>query len=105
MRLEITRKFEQISPHGKLILGIRPEHIDLEFSQSIQPGGSQEAKITSLEPTGAETLVGFKLGNTEILARIDSRKKVKLEEIVNVNIDLNHIHFFDPDTKLNINRL
>ena len=83
-----------MTPHGKLILGIRPEHIDFEFSQSIQSGGSQEAKITSLEPTGAETLVGFKLGNTEILARIDSRKKVKLEEIVNVNIDLNHIHFF-----------
>tara|TARA_Y100001970_G_C14183273_1_gene831044 strand:+ start:804 stop:1898 length:1095 start_codon:yes stop_codon:yes gene_type:complete len=105
MRLEITRKFKQTTPHGNLILGIRPEHIDLEFSQSTQSGGSQIAKITSLEPTGAETLVGFKLGNTEIIARIDSRKKVKLGEIVNVKIDLNHIHFFDPNTELNINRL
>ena len=105
MRLEIESKLEMIVPQGRLILGIRPEHIDLETPYFCESYICQPAKITSLEPTGADTLVGLKLGETEIFARIDSRKKLKLEQIINVNIDPNHIHFFDPKTKLNIKRL
>ncbi|MCI1857193.1 MAG: sn-glycerol-3-phosphate ABC transporter ATP-binding protein UgpC [Sporolactobacillus sp.] len=102
-----------IIPEGKLkilrsknfadrpvILGIRPEDIHDEpvMLKSI-PNGVIHATVRIAELTGAEFILHSQVGHHQFVARVNARTQYHAHEEVNLALNLNKIHFFDPDTQ------
>ncbi len=103
---------------GKVfVLGVRPEDIHDEASFiANSPQTVVKCKVEVLEKLGGETLLYCTLDhdkvedlngkiksiaddNTNLIARVDSRSKTELGQVVDVAIDINHIHMFDKETE------
>ena len=77
---------------GKLSFGIRPENIALQSS----PHTTQAvAKVVLTEPLGAETLVTFKIGSAELVARCSANFKELPGTELPVYLSQAHMHLFD----------
>ncbi|MBB5173264.1 ABC transporter ATP-binding protein [Texcoconibacillus texcoconensis] len=87
----------------ELVLGIRPEDIHDEpvFIEST-PDTSLEALIDVAELMGAESILYSKIGEQDFVARVDSRADVSGGQNIKLALDMNKVHFFDPDTELRI---
>jgi multiple sugar transport system ATP-binding protein len=72
------------------IYGIRPEHLSL--------GGELKVQVSVIEPTGAETQVRGKIGETKINGVFRERVSAKPGEIVAMAPDLKLVHLFDAGT-------
>jgi multiple sugar transport system ATP-binding protein len=77
---------------GQLTFGIRPENISLAPME-----GSVQAPATVVltEPLGAETLVTFKVGNCELVARCAASFHQTPGTALPVYLAQEHMHFFD----------
>ena len=92
--------------NGKtVVMGIRPEDIHTEnaFLDTF-PNAKVEATVTVSELLGAESQLYSKLGETEFVSKVDARDYVKPGTKMIMGFDLNKAHFFDPTTKINLNR-
>ncbi|UOE95463.1 sn-glycerol-3-phosphate ABC transporter ATP-binding protein UgpC [Alkalihalobacillus sp. LMS39] len=87
----------------EIILGIRPEdiHDELVFIES-SPDTKLSAKIDVAELLGAETMLYTTLEGQDIIARVDSRTDVKNGDTIDLALDMNKCHFFDPETEKRI---
>lgn len=90
--------------NGKdLILGIRPEDI---HDEPIFIEASLETKINVTievaELMGAETFLYSSINEQNFIARIDSRTDITNGQNIDLAIDMNKVHFFDPKTELRI---
>jgi multiple sugar transport system ATP-binding protein len=76
-----------------LTFGVRPENVRLV------PAGAADvtlpAQVVLLEPLGAETLVTFKLGQAELVARCPAAFRDKPGQVVTVHLDPAELHLFD----------
>jgi multiple sugar transport system ATP-binding protein len=72
-------------------MGVRPEHIQ------VSPSGIP-ATVAVIEPTGSETMVIVNLDGVELTCLFRERVAARPGEILNINVDPNHIHLFDPRT-------
>ncbi|MCB1432189.1 MAG: sn-glycerol-3-phosphate ABC transporter ATP-binding protein UgpC [Alphaproteobacteria bacterium] len=72
------------------VYGIRPEHLHL--------GGDLQAKVTVVEPTGAETQVLAKLGGEKLTGVFRERVTTKPGELLAMSPDLSLVHLFDAKT-------
>ncbi len=89
----------------EVVMGVRPEDIhDEEIFISSNPDSVINAEVDVIEKLGNETILYMKVDGKEdyTVARIDARSQFATGETVNLAIDTNHIHFFDPDTELTI---
>ncbi|WP_040226063.1 ABC transporter ATP-binding protein [Bhargavaea cecembensis] len=81
---------------GAVTMGIRPENITLEppgmSGESLVP---VESEVIVSELTGAETLLYSKLGEQDLIARIDSGLDLRMGDKVNLAYDMELAHFFD----------
>jgi multiple sugar transport system ATP-binding protein len=87
---------------GKDVLfGLRPEHITETRGHN---GGSQgqEFGITLdvVEPMGMETMVFFKIGDTEVCGRVEPTAAKGAGENMQLRANLDHMHLIDPATNL-----
>jgi multiple sugar transport system ATP-binding protein len=81
--------------NGKLLLGLRPEHIT-EAGQHIQPGEVPfEARLDVTEPMGMETLVYFPLNGTQVCGRVNPNAGAKDGAPLKLAADLNNMHLID----------
>jgi len=83
------------SPNGKpgLILGIRPEHIDL-----VETGGV-EFKVHTVELLGAERLLYGKVGDEDVTVRIEEGKPFpKPGETARISAREDRLHWFNAET-------
>ena len=81
-----------------LLLGIRPEHCALRRDGEDASRTDPLVDIVFVEPMGGEALIGLDLEGNQIAARVDTRQKFKTGERVNLAIDSEQVHLFDPDT-------
>lgn len=85
-----------------LILGIRPEHLSL----SVPATKNLLVQVELVENLGNDTYLSTKLlqpGLTnELLVRIPSERFVRVGEQVWLSMNLDKIHFFDPETEMAI---
>ncbi|MUV36631.1 Phosphonates import ATP-binding protein PhnC [Lentibacillus sp. JNUCC-1] len=94
---------EQNFVNKDVILGIRPEdiHDELAFINS-----SPETKITAdidvAELMGSESFLYSKVDEQDFVARIDSRTDIDGGDSIDLALDMNRVHFFDPETELRI---
>ena len=89
----------------EVMLGIRPECIaEPGRIFSDLPGATMTitASVEMIEPTGAETIVGLRLGDERALARVSPDLRVRLGETARFAVDTRKICLFDPETEARI---
>ena len=92
--------YKQGYANKEIILGIRPEdfHDDDSFIESCT-GSTINVKIEATELLGAETLIYSQIASQPLIARIDAQSDVTQGQILDLAMDMNRVHFFDPKTE------
>ncbi len=102
-----------------IVLGVRPEDLhDDEPACKRLADSLMRIRIEVVERLGAETLLYCVFGEKEeleegviqaldenikqIIAKVDSRSTTKVDEMVDLGVDLIHSHLFDKETELSI---
>jgi sn-glycerol 3-phosphate transport system ATP-binding protein len=81
--------------NGELILGLRPEHVEM-----VPSDGSWSLKVEALEMLGAERLVYGRLGGALFTVRLDATlAPPKIGETVSLAASPDHLHWFDAATR------
>ncbi len=79
---------------GPLLMGVRPEHADLDA-----PGASWPLKVELMEMLGAERLIHGQLGGTLFTLRIESTlTPPRTGGTVMLGATPEHVHWFDADS-------
>ena len=84
----------------RVILGLRPEHINRAQSAAARSGlASHSAKIELLQPTGSRTYVTFKLGNADVVAELQAHDATQIGQQIELSIDMNRAVLIDPESE------
>ncbi len=84
--------------NGKLLLGLRPEHIT-EAHAHLSPGEVPfNAQLEVTEPMGMETLVYFPLNGTQVCGRVNPNAGARDGGTLQLAADLNNMHLIDEAT-------
>ena len=84
----------------QVIFGIRPE--DLHNAQYTPPGftaAPMQAKVDVTELMGNEIFVYLLTGEKQFMARVDPRTRVRAGDALDLNINMDYMHLFDPKTE------
>ncbi len=93
--LRLKRKMTSASVNN-VIIGIRPEHLTRSDANS---ANTLIGKVTLVEPTGSETHVISRFGNSEVTAKFFPYQAPKLNEAVQLAVDMDRICIFDGQTE------
>ncbi|MBP2057367.1 multiple sugar transport system ATP-binding protein [Lactobacillus colini] len=87
----------------ELIFGIRPEDVHTEevFLEAY-PDNIVESTVVVSELLGAETQLYTRIGQTELVSKVDARDFAKPGQKVKMGFEMNKAHFFDPESELAI---
>jgi multiple sugar transport system ATP-binding protein len=100
--LALGQKPASIPADGKVVLGVRPEHL-FRYDENAKSRKPSLAKLIApvevVEPTGAETHAVLKVGEKEIIGRFDPDGAPRLGEMLPLGIDMAHACLFDPTTQ------
>src|SRR5437762_5990041 len=81
--------------NGKLLLGLRPEHIT-EAGKHLEPGEVPfEAKLEVTEPMGMETLVYFPVNGTQVCGPVNPNAGARDGAPLRLAANLNNMHLID----------
>jgi multiple sugar transport system ATP-binding protein len=84
----------------EMLFGIRPENIhDKEFVPTGIHAASMTVRIEVTELMGNEVFLHALAGEQKLLARVDPRTGAKPGDEVEVVVDLERMHVFDPETE------
>ena len=83
----------QIKDRGSVILGVRPE--DMNVAQD----GNIKGEVYSFELTGDSTYVTVKLGDDLIIAKTESDYKTSIGSPIALSLNKNKIYFFDAKSE------
>jgi len=84
--------------NGKLLLGLRPEHIT-EAGSHLEPGETPfEARLDVTEPMGMETLVYFPINGTQVCGRVNPNAGARDGAALRLAANLNNMHLIDDAT-------
>lgn len=84
---------------AKVVLGQRPEHLRLSAHAETGLKGTVE----HLENLGHETILTISTDLGQLVIRAGQSNSPALDQPVKMALDLQQLHFFDPETKLRIN--
>jgi len=79
----------------KLILGVRPEDINVNASKKFIT-----AQVENIEPLGTETLLHLKFDHISAVARVSAKKEYFVGKKMNIAFDENAIHLFDGKSEV-----
>jgi multiple sugar transport system ATP-binding protein len=84
-----------------VVLGLRPEALADPREVGPAPRDSTiEVEVALAEPLGAETIVHFDVdGASDLKARLDGRTSVAAGDRIALTVDVERLHFFDPETE------
>ncbi|HEY3397455.1 MAG TPA: ABC transporter ATP-binding protein [Armatimonadota bacterium] len=88
-----------------VILGLRPTDIfDTRNSAPVAPGEGNRltGTVEFVEPLGAETIVHLRIGQDQLVVRVEGSLVPSAGEQLELVVDLDRLHFFDPDTEARI---
>ncbi|MBC8282166.1 MAG: sn-glycerol-3-phosphate ABC transporter ATP-binding protein UgpC [Chloroflexi bacterium] len=95
----------QLRPYidQNVVFGIRPENIhDRDYQPSGITGAPFTAVVDVTEPMGNEVFLYLKNGDKQFVARVDPRTRARPNSKVELVLDVDQIHVFDPKTELDI---
>ena len=79
-----------------IVLGVRPENVDVVVT------GGIAAKVTSMEPTGSDTLLGVEAFGQALTSVLHRRLDLQLGQSVQIALMPDALHFFDATTQARI---
>jgi multiple sugar transport system ATP-binding protein len=79
-------------PEGPAVYGIRPEHLRLD------PEGGFPATVQLVEPTGSETQVMMRVGDTPLLGAFRERVTARPGDVLPIRPETSMVHLFHGDT-------
>ena len=82
---------------NKLIVGVRPEHLDVKVEG---PSGKLQGNADVVEYLGNEELIHLTVGGHDIVALIGSEHHVKPGDDLTLHVPLEKVHLFDPESTL-----
>ncbi len=83
----------------KVILGIRPEHIeDIAFLDSSYLTDTFKAVVEVVETLGAEVQLDVVCGEHNLVARVDPRTRAKRKNEIELAVNMDKIHIFDAES-------
>lgn len=80
----------------EVFVGVRPENILL--TKKVDIPETADAMVDMFELLGSEALVHFNIGNSQVIAKIDSSEIMEKYDKINYSFDIDHIYFFDKET-------
>lgn len=96
-----TKAIEDLTGKGyldkKVVLGVRPEDIIVEKKTQFSKGMS--AKVINFELLGSSALIYFELGTKQLIAKTDVRENIDIGDDIAIDINLDKVCFFDPETE------
>lgn len=96
---EQARKLEPYADK-KVVLGVRPENLEVRNGNQVDPDASFEATLEVIEPTGAETCLYLGTGHHNITARSrHTPGKDKIGLPLGLVADMEKVRFFDATTE------
>jgi len=84
----------------EIVIGIRPEYILLEKTEGNLSQVNLMIEVT--EPLGNEVIIYFTTGKTPIICRTPILPNKTTNGSYPVFIDMDHVHFFDPESRKSI---
>ncbi len=85
---------------GKVVMGLRPEDINLvDDSSPAAEGLTLMGEAVVVEPLGREDLVGVSINDVEMRLLVDKTKGVRIGDTLNLVFNTSKIQFFDPKTE------
>jgi len=101
--LPLARPPQSWPANGKVVLGVRPEHLrlaaegDVEYSElSTQYSLVIPAVVEAVERLGAESHVGLKAGDQSFIARAEGDPRTTVGQRILAVAPPERLHFFDP---------
>jgi multiple sugar transport system ATP-binding protein len=101
-RLALARPLARADREVGVVLGVRPEHISPALGDGyvMKPGhATLRAVVELVEPTGAETMVGLRLADREIVARFNPDDAPRVGETIALALDMNKACLFDAKSE------
>jgi multiple sugar transport system ATP-binding protein len=93
-----TDRYRPHVANGKLLLGLRPEHI-VDVKGEPEPGVVPfHATLDVTEPMGMETLVYFGIDGTTVCGRVNPNAGAREGQLMRLAADLNNMHLIDGQT-------
>jgi multiple sugar transport system ATP-binding protein len=84
----------------EVILGIRPE--DFTMGEGRELGNLVTATVEVIQPVGCQIYLDIGIGDQNLIASVDSCFRTKPHEQINLRVNLENMHFFDPETDATI---
>lgn len=88
------------TPKGNIpesvLLGVRPENVRLTEN------GAYTGKVALIEPLGVETIIHIRTGDQTIVSIVPGVSPVRLADEVRFDVPVDHLHLFEPASKLRI---
>jgi multiple sugar transport system ATP-binding protein len=90
-----AERYRGQTQNGKLLLGLRPEHLT-DAHANLAPGEVPfEAHLEVTEPMGMETLVYFPLNGTQVCGRVNPNAGARDGSPLRMAANLNNMHLID----------
>jgi multiple sugar transport system ATP-binding protein len=86
---------------ARIVVGVRPEHLQVEHSGS--GSGDFVVDVGIVEPTGAESHIYGKFGNSDMIVALSGRSFLKTGERIKLRAAPELLHIFDKDTGKRMN--
>lgn len=83
-----------------IVLGVRPEN--LTENMAGKPDSTIKTTVEVSELLGAETNLHFMVDDQSLVAKIGARADLKMGDEITITLDMDKVHFFDPNTELRI---
>lgn len=85
--------------HSEIIVGIRSEDIYSEYDKDLISNASIKSRVVVAELLGHKTLLYTKVGDTDLVAKVEAATTYDIDEAVNLYLDLENAHFFNIETE------
>jgi ABC-type sugar transport system ATPase subunit len=88
---------------GKVIMGMRPEDVNLADDASPPAEGlTLNGEAVVVEPLGREDLVGVSINDVEMRVLVDKTRGVSVGDTITLVFNTRRIQFFDPETEASL---
>jgi len=102
-KMEYMKKQKYIEK--PIVMGIRPEDIyDTPEKIAQLKDGKTKVKVDVAELLGAETLIYAVMFGQNIVAKVNARIDIHMGDDIELALDMNKCHFFDPETEQRIKK-
>jgi len=102
LTLDLTSRRDRLSEfaNSELVLGIRPEHVNVTRPSDLSPRPKEtrmSGRVFITEPLGFENIVSVQLDGLMLKAIVPATSSLEVNENVSVTFDEDHLHVFSKN--------